>query len=126
MLNGSGDSRGSHSANLFDPALSAKVFLFRAHGALPNYHETLATIFQGCLALMGSDFVGLTQELLAHMLGTRRASVSVALAFLRKAGLISYVRSKVKISDGAGLEEAARECYASINQHRDRWRSESA
>jgi hypothetical protein len=61
------------------PLHPAKVFLFRAHGALPIHHKTVATIFQGCLAWMGSDFVGLTQEFLAPMLGTRRANVNASI-----------------------------------------------
>src|SRR6202041_3451124 len=54
---------------------------------------------------IGSDAVPLTQELLAQMLGPRRASVTVAAGFLQKAGLISYTRGDVKIVDRAGLED---------------------
>src|SRR5947209_14531197 len=43
----------------------------------------------------GGDVVPLTQEFLAHMLGTRRASVTVAAGILQKAGLITYTRGAV-------------------------------
>jgi len=50
--------------------------------------------------LMSQDRVGgvwlhSTQEFLAHMLGTRRASVTVAAGSLQKAGLIGYSRGSV-------------------------------
>jgi len=46
---------------------------------------------------LGGDRVPLTQEFLAHMLGTRRASVTVAAAILQKAGLIRYTRGEVNL-----------------------------
>jgi CRP-like cAMP-binding protein len=35
---------------------------------------------------LGGDLISLTQEFLAHLLGTRRASVTVAAGILQKAG----------------------------------------
>src|ERR1700733_968267 len=70
---------------------------------------------------IGSDAVPLTQELLAQMLGTRRASVTVAAGFLQKAGLISYTRGDVKIDDRAGLEEEACECYRIMQRQIKDW-----
>jgi CRP-like cAMP-binding protein len=75
---------------------------------------------------IGGDVVGLTQEFLAHMLGTRRASVTVAAGVLQKAGLIGYTRGQVTINDRAGLESATCECYASINRQSKMWQNESA
>ena len=75
---------------------------------------------------VGGDVVGLTQEFLAHMLGTRRASVTVAAGVLQKAGLIAYTRGEVAIRDRAGLESATCECYDSINRQSKLWQNESA
>jgi CRP-like cAMP-binding protein len=75
---------------------------------------------------VGGDIVGLTQEFLAHMLGTRRASVTVAAGVLQKSGLISYTRGEVTVRDRAGLESATCECYASINRQSKLWQNESA
>jgi hypothetical protein len=75
---------------------------------------------------VGGDVVGLTQEFLAHMLGTRRASVTVAAGVLQKAGLIGYTRGEVTIRDRAGLESATCECYDSINRQSKLWQNESA
>jgi CRP-like cAMP-binding protein len=75
---------------------------------------------------VGGDVVALTQEFLAHMLGTRRASVTVAAGVLQKAGLIGYTRGQVAIKDRAGLESATCECYAAINRQSKMWQNESA
>jgi CRP-like cAMP-binding protein len=62
----------------------------------------------------GTDTFALTHEFLGYMLGTRRASVSLAAAILQQAGLITYRRGVVTILDRPGLEAAACECYGII------------
>lgn len=79
--------------------------------------------------LMSQDRVGggtlpLTQEFLSHMLGTRRASVTVAAGLLQKAGLIKYTRGSVTIIERRKLEGTACECYAIINRQSQNWRKE--
>jgi CRP-like cAMP-binding protein len=74
---------------------------------------------------VGGDVVALTQEFLAHMLGTRRASVTVAAGSLQKAGLIGYSRGSVTVENRAGLEAATCECYESITRQSGMWQSES-
>ena len=69
--------------------------------------------------LMTHDRVGratftLTQQFLAQMLGVQRATVSLALRTLRRAGLISYMRGRFRIRDRAGLEAVSCSCYARI------------
>jgi CRP-like cAMP-binding protein len=83
--------------------------------------------------LMSQDRIGhdggivpLTHEFLAHMLGTRRSSVTVAAGLLAKSGLITYTRGQVKIVNRDRLEDAACECYDLIVKHTERWRKESA
>ena len=66
------------------------------------------------------DQFSLTHELLARMLGTRRAGVSVAASALRDAGLIDYSRGQVEVLDRKGLEEASCECYAVVRAEFDR------
>jgi CRP-like cAMP-binding protein len=53
----------------------------------------------------------LTQEFIADMLGTRRATVSVAAMVLQTEGLIQYRRGHIKIIDRPGLEAFTCECY---------------
>jgi CRP-like cAMP-binding protein len=68
---------------------------------------------------VGRERFGLTQEFLAYMLGVRRPSVTTAAALLQRAGFITYRRGSIQITDRAGLEGAACECYALI---RDEYR----
>jgi CRP-like cAMP-binding protein len=67
----------------------------------------------------------LTQEFLAQMLGTRRASVTVAAGTLQKAGLIAYTRGSVTILDRKQLEAAACECYEIVQKQLRDWESET-
>ncbi|HXM67660.1 MAG TPA: Crp/Fnr family transcriptional regulator [Candidatus Acidoferrum sp.] len=83
--------------------------------------------------LMSHDRVGgdgnivpLTHEFLAHMLGTRRSSVTVAAGLLAKKGLITYNRGRVKIQNRSRLEDTSCECYALIVKHTAAWKNESA
>ena len=75
---------------------------------------------------VSGEVVPLTQEFLAHMLGTRRASVTVAAGLLQKAGLIKYARGAVTIVHRNRLEDAACECYKIITRQTQNWRSETA
>jgi CRP-like cAMP-binding protein len=71
------------------------------------------------------DVLPLTHEFLAQMLGTRRASVSVAGSILQRAGLIQSIRGNVAIVNRKGLEEASCECYGIIQKQMEKWRQEA-
>jgi len=80
--------------------------------------------------LMSQDRIGgmklpLTQEFLAQMLGTRRASVTIAAGALQKKGVIAYSRGSVGILDRKGLERKSCDCYEVIEGQRKKWREES-
>jgi CRP-like cAMP-binding protein len=75
---------------------------------------------------LGGNVVALTQDYLSHMMGTRRASVTVAAGILQKAGLITYKRGAVTIEERTGLEKAACECYGVMTQQIEKWRAEAA
>ncbi len=80
--------------------------------------------------LMSNDRIGeaimpLTQEFLGQMLGTRRASVSVAASILQKAGMITYTRGNVTIVDKHKLAEAACDCYRVIHDQKSHWQAET-
>lgn len=74
---------------------------------------------------LGGDLVPLTQEFLAHMLGTRRASVTVAAGVLQKAGLIKYARGNVNIVNRTKLEGASCECYQTLISQSEAWKRET-
>jgi CRP-like cAMP-binding protein len=74
---------------------------------------------------LGGELVPLTHGSLAELLGTRRASVSVAAGILQKGELINYAYGSVKIRDRGGLEEAACECYKALSKQARVWRLEA-
>lgn len=74
---------------------------------------------------LGGNVVPLTQEYLSHMLGTRRASVTVAAGMLQKAGLITYKRGAVTIEDRTRLERSCCECYSVLTHQIKKWQSEA-
>ncbi|HLI55534.1 MAG TPA: Crp/Fnr family transcriptional regulator, partial [Actinomycetota bacterium] len=58
----------------------------------------------------------MTQEFLAELLGTRRASVVAGARTLQDAGAIRYRRGRITIADRARLEAFACGCYPVIRQ----------
>lgn len=58
-----------------------------------------------------SSCLELTQGFLSSMLGTRRASVTLAAGRLQQAGLIRYSRGNITLLDREGLESTSCECY---------------
>jgi CRP-like cAMP-binding protein len=69
---------------------------------------------------VGKDTFPLTQDYLAQMLAVRRATVNVAIAILKKADFIQYVRGRITIINRSGLESAACPCYLVIRQEYER------
>jgi CRP-like cAMP-binding protein len=66
---------------------------------------------------VGRNEFPLTHEVLATMLGVRRASVTLAAGALHRAGVIDHAPKQIVIRDLAGLEHAACECYGIIKGH---------
>lgn len=64
----------------------------------------------------GSDEFALTQHFLAQMMGTRRASVNLALSLFRRAGAIQYVYRRIRVADRKQLESFACPCYGIIRK----------
>jgi CRP-like cAMP-binding protein len=112
------------SLNRYAQSLGMQAVHVAACNRLHEVDERLARWLLMSQDRLGGDVVPLTQEFLAHMLGTRRASVTVAAGILQKAGFITYNRGSVRIDDRSGLEDAACECYASIRQQTEMWEKE--
>jgi CRP-like cAMP-binding protein len=69
---------------------------------------------------IAQDEFPLTHEFLAIMLGVRRPTVTLVMADLTRAGIISHVRGHIRIVDRKALEAAACECYRNIRTVSDR------
>lgn len=63
-----------------------------------------------------NDVLYMTHDVIARLLGTRRASVTVAAGLLQRAGLIKISRGQLTILDPAGLEAMACECYGMMRE----------
>lgn len=63
-----------------------------------------------------ADHFGITQEVLAQLLGVRRVGITTAAGSLQRQGLIKYHRGQLQVLDRAGLEAAACTCYAADRQ----------
>ena len=63
-----------------------------------------------------SNELVMTQELVASMLGVRREGITEAAGNLQRAGLISYRRGHISITNRVGLEAATCECYAVVKK----------
>jgi CRP-like cAMP-binding protein len=63
-----------------------------------------------------ADTLPLTHEFLAEMLSVQRSSVSVVTRTLQTAGLIKQSRGSITVTDRAGLEVTACECYGKIRR----------
>ena len=65
---------------------------------------------------VGSNVLNFTQDSIAGVLGTRRATISVAAARLQADGLISYTPGAITIRSRRGLRKVACGCYKVINR----------
>lgn len=76
-----------------------------------NIQQRLSRWLLLCRDRLTTDTLQLTQEFLAAMLGVERPAVSVVARQFQERGLIEHSRGRVRITDRAGLEAAACECY---------------
>ena len=109
----------------FSQVMAMEVTQIAACNRLHEVDERLARWLLMSSDRISSDEVPFTQEFLAQMLGTRRASVTVSAGILQRAGLISYTRGDVKIIDRHGLEEASCECYEIMRERIREWKNGS-
>jgi CRP-like cAMP-binding protein len=98
----------------FSQIMGMQVAQIAACNRLHEVEERLARWLLMCADRAGDHLLPLTQDLLGQMLGTRRASVTLAAGVLQKAGFIEYRRGEVEIIDKANLEETSCECYETI------------
>jgi CRP-like cAMP-binding protein len=108
----------------FGHQLAMQTTQVAACNRLHDVNERLARWILMTADRLSSKQLPLTQEFLSQMLGTRRASVTVAAGVLQKAGLISYTRGSLTVLNRERLEEAACDCYGIVQQQLKNWESE--
>jgi CRP-like cAMP-binding protein len=91
----------------------------RLHGA----EQRLCRWLLMCQDRVRSNELQMTQELISHMLGGRRETVTVAAGRLQDAGLIRYSRGHITILNRQGLEAFGCECYPVVGTDRERPRA---
>jgi CRP-like cAMP-binding protein len=100
-------------------SLLRQVAQTAACNASHTIEERLSRWLLMCHDRVASDQINLTQEFIAEMLGTRRATVNVGAINLQSAGLIKYNRGRIQILDRPGLEGFACECYEAVRRIND-------
>ena len=63
------------------------------------------------------DYIALTQQGLAGLLGVQRTTVNSVLQSFERDGLIATGRGSIEVADRAGLLRAACECYCRLEEH---------
>jgi CRP-like cAMP-binding protein len=96
--------------------LMRQVSQTAACNASHTAEERLSRWLLMCVDRVGGTELKLTQEFMAQMLGTRRATVSLAAMVLQNEMLIRYSRGHITILDRAGLEGFTCECYEATRQ----------
>jgi CRP-like cAMP-binding protein len=105
---------------LYTQALLTQVSQNAVCNRLHSVDERLARWLLSVQDSLKQDELPLTQEFISQMLGTRRASVTVAAGTLQEQGIISYSRGKITIIDRTRLRESSCECYDVIKHEFER------
>lgn len=92
-----------------------QVAQIAACNRLHDLEQRLARWLLGAADRVGLEFP-ITQEHLAQMLGTGRASLSVVASRIRKTGVIQYARGSLRILDRPSLEMLSCECYEVVRR----------
>jgi CRP-like cAMP-binding protein len=66
---------------------------------------------------VAGDVLPISHELMAMMLGVRRASITENLLNLKALGYVDYNRGCIHVLNRQGLESAACECYRTVTRH---------
>lgn len=88
--------------------------------ACHRYHTPKARLVRLLLMVAdrtGSSELNVTQDFLAYLLGTRRATITNAVNQLEQSDLVQCSRGHITILNRAGLESESCECYRIISQH---------
>ena len=87
--------------------------------ALCNRHHSIEQQFCRWLLAtidrLGTQELGITQALIARLLGVRREGISSAAGRLQTEGVIRYTHGRIAVLQREALENRACECYTAVN-----------
>lgn len=109
-----------HTLLCYTQYLLTQVSQLAVCNRLHTFEQRLCRWLLFCHDCLMKDEIVLTQEMLSHLLGVRRESVTVAAGRLQDEGLISYMRGHIHVLDRAGLERHTCECYEVVSGEYER------
>lgn len=107
----------SDTMHRYAQAFVATLIQSAACNALHPIEQRCSRWLLDILDRVGQPDFQLTQELLAAMLGVRRASVTICAGSLHHSGIIDYGRNRMVIRDRARLEAMSCECYTATRRY---------
>lgn len=111
--------------NYANALLAQSALLAACH----RYHtptERLARLLLMIQDRLKTPELRVTQDLLARLLGTRRATVTQAANQLQDSGLIESVRGRIKFLDRKGIEKRSCRCYETLAAQYSKARSQAS
>ena len=109
---------GGRFQQLFYETVSLQMLQMGQSALCNRLHEVKARLARWLLTASDrnrSEQLGLTQEFLSQMLGSRRSTVTVMAGELQREGSIVYSRGKITITNREDLEHVACECYQIVS-----------
>jgi len=97
-----------------EQTLLAQVQQSAACNATHSVEERLSRWLLRARDLWNGETLPMTQELLARMIGVQRNAVSIVAHALQEAGVISYSRGRIEITDLEALLDTSCECYRTV------------
>ncbi len=107
----------THVATCANEIMAINLQQSAACNALHSLESRLARWLLHCHDRIDSDHLPLAHEFLSQMLGVRRTTVTLAAHTLQQAGMISYRRGKLQITDRGALEAVSCDCYRMVKRN---------
>jgi CRP-like cAMP-binding protein len=111
--------RGGHLQDLLLRYLHTLITQITQSALCHHYHTIEERLCRWLLISRDrarTDNLALTQQSLAHMLGSQRTGVTAAARALQREGLINYRRGNIQLLDRQRLERRSCECYRIISR----------
>jgi CRP-like cAMP-binding protein len=98
-----------------EQALLAQAQQSAACNAAHSVEERLSRWLLRARDLWDGEALPMTQEQLARMIGVQRNAISIVAHALQQAGVLSYSRGQIEITDIEALRKTACECYQAVH-----------